>query len=488
MTTKYVPENDVRMKADVIIIGSGIAGLYTALHIDPKLSVLFVTKEKLTSSWLAQGGIAAAVASDDAPQYHAEDTLAAGAGLCDPEAVRILSAEGPGEIARLVDMRVPFDLNREGGLAITKEGGHTRSRVVHAGGDATGRETVRVLMKLAISRPNITFLGDCFVVDLLLRDGAVCGGMALIDGKAGSIIANSTVLATGGLGQIYGKTTNPCVSTGDGFALALRAGAELRDMEFVQFHPTGLHDPEGDTFLITEAIRGEGAFLRNGEGARFTDELAPRDVVSRAIIGELRKSGSVFLDTSNILNFQVRFPTVYGECVKRGLDFGRIPVCPVQHYQIGGVKVDLQARSTLPGLYAVGEVSCTGVHGANRLASNSLLECLVFGRRCAMSVNSEQITDNSEVRVSGEGVGLDPKYISRIRCICDACAGVERTVSGLKRGIFELDGLLSDVQISCTREQYETHNMAVSAKAVLSAALKRRDSVGTHYLVEDCHV
>jgi len=455
------------MKTDVLIIGSGLAGLYTALHIDPKLSVLFVTKENIdsSSSWLAQGGIAAAVAADDKPQYHIEDTLAAGAGLCDAEAVRILAAEGPGEIARLADMKVPFDLDGEGDLAITKEGGHTRKRVVHAGGDATGRETVRVLMKLAVDRQNITFLGDCFIVDLITHNGTICGGIALIDGKTETIYADATVLATGGLGQIYGRTTNPGVSTGDGFALALRAGAELRNMEFVQFHPTGLYDEERTAFLITEAIRGEGAVLRNGAGERFTEELAPRDVVSRAIIGELRRTSEkcVFLDTSGIPqeDFNIRFPTVYGECVKRGIDPRKIPVSPVQHYQIGGVRVDLHAKSTLTGLYAVGEVSCTGVHGANRLASNSLLECLVFGRRCAQTINGEQRTVNDGVRGMDAGVGLPLEYRENIRGICDLYAGIERTVSGLERGLTELGGVLSKVRTSYTREEYEAHNVAL---------------------------
>jgi L-aspartate oxidase len=484
------------MRTDVLIIGSGLAGLYTALHIDPKLSVLFVTKENYSSSWLAQGGIAAAIAADDTPQYHTEDTLAAGAGLCDTEAVRVLAAEGPLDIARLVELQVPFDLDEEGDLAMTKEGGHTRSRVVHAGGDATGRETVRVLMKLAVERPNITFIGDCFIIDLLTHNGAVRGGFALIDGILETIYAGTTVLATGGLGQIYSRTTNPRVSTGDGFALALRADAELRDMEFVQFHPTGLYDPErgGNAFLITEALRGEGAFLRNRKGERFTDELAPRDVVSRAIISEMNSSGEkcVYLDTNSILqeDFTRRFPTIYGECIKRGIDHRKIPVSPVQHYQVGGVRVDLQARTTLPGLYAVGEVSCTGVHGANRLASNSLLECLVFGRRCAQTINGQLTVDSGELTVDSGvwGFGLPSECQEMIRRLCDAYAGVERTVLGLERGLGELEGVLSNMRNSSTRECCEAYNMALSARAVLSAALNRRESAGTHYLVGESHV
>ncbi|MDR0326391.1 MAG: L-aspartate oxidase [Oscillospiraceae bacterium] len=480
------------MKTDVLIIGSGLAGLYTALHIDRGLSVLFVTKESMdeSSSWLAQGGIAAAVSKDDTPEYHMEDTLAAGAGLCDGQAVRVLAAEGPEDIRRLVDMRVPFDIDGEGDLAITREGGHTRKRVVHAGGDATGRETVRVLMKLVMERQNVTFLGNCFATGLLTRDGAVFGAAALIDGKPETIQARFTVLATGGLGQIYGKTTNPSVSTGDGFALALRAGAELRDMEFVQFHPTGLYDPErgGNAFLITEAMRGEGAVLRNAEGERFTQELAPRDILSRAIIAEMARGRQecVYLDTSPIQEerFRQRFPTVYGECVKRGVSTSRIPVCPVQHYQVGGIRVDLYARTAVPGLYAVGEVSCTGVHGANRLASNSMLECLVFGRRAAEAINSEQLTVNSGTAdvVQTSSDSLPPEMQRHIRAVCDRYAGVVRTFSGLKQGLGEMEAILSRTRDSNAREWLETRNMALSARAVLSAALNRRESVGTHFI------
>ncbi|MCL1807968.1 MAG: L-aspartate oxidase [Oscillospiraceae bacterium] len=479
------------MKTDVLIIGSGLAGLYTALHIDERLSVLFVTKESMdaSSSWLAQGGIAAAVSKDDAPAYHVEDTIKAGAGLCDEEAVRILAAEGPKDIRRLMDMRVPFDLDEEGDLAITREGGHTRNRVIHAGGDATGRETVRVLMKLAVGKPNVTFLGDCFITQLTLHNGAVSGAQALIKGRTEPISARCTVLATGGLGQIYGKTTNPSVSTGDGFALALLAGAALRDMEFVQFHPTGLYDPErgGNAFLITEAMRGEGAVLRNTAGERFCDELAPRDVVSRAIVGEMAKTGEqcVVLDTSSLSAklFKRRFPTIYEECGKRGIDTAMIPVCPVQHYQVGGVRVDLHSRSTVPGLYAVGEVSCTGVHGANRLASNSMLECLVFGRRAAMVINSGQWTVDSGQLTVNNADGLPTELKQQIRACCDTYAGIVRSAPGLTKGLEEIKGILSEGRDHNDREWLETRNMALSAQAVISAALQRRESAGTHYIL-----
>jgi L-aspartate oxidase len=479
------------MKTDVLIIGSGLAGLYTALNIDQKLSVLFVTKEKIdsSSSWLAQGGIAAAISGDDTPEYHLEDTLSAGAGLCDEQAVRILASEGPSDIRRLVDLRVPFDLDEEGDLAITREGGHTRRRVVHAGGDATGRETVRALMKHAVERNNITFMGDCFITRLCLSGGSVCGAAAWAAGKEVLINASHTVLATGGLGQIYDRTTNPGVSTGDGFALAIQAGAELRDMEFVQFHPTGLYHPDfgGSAFLITEAMRGEGAVLRGASGERFTDELAPRDIVSRAIIRELKRSGEkcVTLDATSIVGPEKRFPTIAGECARRGIDITRdpIPVCPVQHYQVGGIRVDLSSKTSIPNLYAVGEVSCTGVHGANRLASNSMLECLVFGRKAAEAINGSSPTE-------GEGCGetafgLAPKRKEDIQRICSTYAGIERTAAGLKFGAAAVNGILTEKQPANERGEMETYNMALTAEAVLTAASKRLKSVGVHYIERD---
>lgn len=490
------------MKTDVLIIGSGLAGLYTALQLDPSLSVLFVTKESVgdSNSWLAQGGIAAAIGTDDMPEYHVEDTLIAGAGLCDDQAVRVLAAEGPGDIKRLVDMRVPFDLDEDGELAITREGGHTRNRIVHAGGDATGRETVRVLTTLASERSNISFMDRCFVTELILSDGVVCGAAAICGDTPLIISARFTVLATGGSGQIYHRTTNPAAATGDGIALALQAGASLKDMEFIQFHPTGLYDPQrgGRAFLISEAVRGEGAALRNKAGERFMEgqhpmaELAPRDIVSRAIVHEMQRTGEpcAYLDATAIpkARLERRFPTISEECTRRGIDISRqwIPVSPVQHYQVGGVQVDLNARTTVSGLYAVGEASCTGVHGANRLASNSMLECLVFGRRAAEDINSLPASQN-DVECGGVEIAPQPPenteaVQNRFRTVCEQYAGVIRTSEGLSQGLREIDELLSKMRTTNTRRSLETHNMALTARAVISAASQRKESVGTHFV------
>ncbi len=357
-------------------------------------------------------------------------------------------------------------------------------------------------MMLAAKRANISFLGGCFVTDLLVKDGAVRGALALRQGRAAVIRAHFVILATGGLGQIYGSTTNPLAATGDGFALALKAGAKLQNMEFVQFHPTGLYSDEasGRAFLISEAVRGEGAVLRNKAGERFMEgrhpmaELAPRDIVSREIVREMGGDKCVYLDATEIpeQRLRLRFPTISEECKKRGIDITRewIPVCPVQHYQVGGVAVNLHAQTIVPGLFAVGEVSCTGVHGANRLASNSMLECLVFGRRAAEAIDNGQLIMDNDLLMSEEiknNAVLDCQ-LSTVNCqlairrICDECAGVVRTEEGLARGLAEIGGVLSEIPNVNTREWVETRNMALSAQAVLSAALSRKQSVGTHYI------
>jgi L-aspartate oxidase len=376
-------KTDKILTYDVVIIGAGLAGIYTALNIDGRYSCLVLAKDKvdISNSWFAQGGIAAAISRDDAPIFHQEDTLIAGAGLCDTDAVGVLVAEGPDAISRLVSLRVPFDLNEFGDLMITREGGHRKNRIVHAGGDATGRETVKALAHIVAQRANISFSENTCFYDLLQDEaGAISGVLVKKDDKEFYLIRTSrVVIATGGIGQVYKSSTNPSVATGDGVAAAMRAGAAVKNIEFIQFHPTGLWSPEPEDreFLISEAVRGEGGLLKNKEGVRFMEgthelaELAPRDIVARAVVRELERSGEdhVYVDiTSKSEEFlKNRFPTIYEECLRRGINIARdwIPVCPVQHYLMGGIETDLYGRTNLGGLYAVGsddgDIGCAAV-------------------------------------------------------------------------------------------------------------------------------
>ncbi len=379
---------------DVLVLGGGAAGLYTALCLPPKLRVGLVTKEPLAlsaSDW-AQGGIAAAIAPEDSPELHIADTLKAGAGLCEPAAVRLLVEQAQQCVQALVEMGVGFDRSGDS-LALTLEAAHSRRRVLHAA-DTTGRAMVTTLIAQVLARPNIQ-IKKAFGLDLWVEQGRCCGLRLLEQGNLSWLRAGAVVLATGGGGQIYAQTTNPPLSTGDGVAMAWRAGAALRDLEFVQFHPTALTLPNAPRFLISEAVRGEGAHLVDAAGYRFAfdyhpaGELAPRDVVSRAIFSHLLAAdgGSVWLDLRSIPAERIehRFPNIVGVCRQWGIDplTQPIPVSPAAHYWMGGVVADQASRTSLPGLYAVGETASTGVHGANRLASNSLLECLVFGAQLA---------------------------------------------------------------------------------------------------------
>ncbi|NLT13647.1 MAG: L-aspartate oxidase [Clostridiales bacterium] len=503
---------DKALRYDAVIIGAGLAGLYTALNIDERYSCLILAKEKIeiSNSWFAQGGIAAAISQDDAPIFHLEDTLIAGAGLCDKDAVGILVDEGPHDINRLFSLRVPFDLNEFGGLQITREGGHRKNRIVHAGGDATGRETVKALAHIVAQRRNITFSENTCFYDILKDDSGSVSGLIVRkdDNKFCLIETQKVVIATGGIGQVYKSTTNPSVATGDGIAAAMRAGAVIKNIEFIQFHPTGLWSPipEDREFLISEAVRGEGGLLKNKDGVRFMEgthelnELAPRDIVARAVIKELQRTGDdhVFVDiTSKSEEFlKNRFPTIYEECLRRGINIARdwIPVCPVQHYLMGGIETDIDARTNIDGLYAAGEAAYTGVHGANRLASNSMLECLVFGRRAAEDINRTLVETKTPVKATipqlPERLRMDFDYKAlrcRIKDLMSDYGYVTRTGKGLSYALGQVDDILK--QLMSTYDDstvyLETLNMATVASAILKAALDRTKSIGSHYR-EDC--
>ena len=503
---------DKALRYDAVIIGAGLAGLYTALNIDERYSCLILAKEKIeiSNSWFAQGGIAAAISQDDAPIFHLEDTLIAGAGLCDKDAVGILVDEGPHDINRLFSLRVPFDLNEFGGLQITREGGHRKNRIVHAGGDATGRETVKALAHIVAQRRNITFSENTCFYDILKNDSGSVSGLIVRkdDNKFCLIETQKVVIATGGIGQVYKSTTNPSVATGDGIAAAMRAGAVIKNIEFIQFHPTGLWSPipEDREFLISEAVRGEGGLLKNKDGVRFMEgthelnELAPRDIVARAVIKELQRTGDdhVFVDiTSKSEEFlKNRFPTIYEECLRRGINIARdwIPVCPVQHYLMGGIETDIDARTNIDGLYAAGEAAYTGVHGANRLASNSMLECLVFGRRAAEDINRTLVETKTPMKAAipqlPERLRMDLDYNAlrcRIKDLMSDYGYVTRTGKGLSYALGQVDDILK--QLMSTYDDstvyLETLNMATVASAILKAALDRTKSIGSHYR-EDC--
>lgn len=498
-------------KADVLIVGAGIAGLYTALHIAPEKSVLVLSKEsiEISNSYLAQGGIAAAILPDDQTAAHVEDTLVAGAGLCDRKAVEVLCAEGPDDIRRLVELHVPFDLNAYGDLSVGREGGHHKNRIVHAGGDATGRETVKTLAAIAHQRPNITFMEHACLVDVLLDSrGEVCGALLNNDGYILMSTAN-VVIATGGIGQIYEYSTNPAVATGDGLAAAIRCGAKLRDMEFIQFHPTGLYSKtrENRSFLISEAVRGDGGYLINSKGERFMTgkhelgELAPRDIVARGILAELAASGEdhVFLDITHKSreHLEKRFPTIFRECLSRGIDISKdfIPVRPVQHYMMGGIATDLQGMTNVVGLFACGEAARTGVHGANRLASNSMLECLVFGRRAAEHINrlnrtaSEQAELPKDVpHIPTEELGVDYEGLRlRLRHTMNENAYIVRTKAGLQTAQQEVRAIFAVLERNYLEDRayLELVNLCMVSQAILQAALDRDRSVGAHYIVDE---
>ncbi|MCU6710789.1 L-aspartate oxidase [Paenibacillus sp. J5C_2022] len=486
---------------DVIVIGAGIAGLFTAIRASERHSVLMITKKSLLDSntRYAQGGIAAVTSDEDSPAYHRQDTLIAGAGLCSGEAVDVLVHEGPKGVRSLIGMGTQFD-QENGEFALTKEGAHSQRRILHANGDATGYEIVRALSEKAVASDSIEVWDEHFAIDLVTQDGECCGAIVQKpDGERVFVRGKATILCSGGTGQLYRYTTNPEVATGDGIAMAYRAGAYIRDMEFLQFHPTSLCYPGAPRFLISEAVRGEGAILRNIKGERFMEryhelqELAPRDIVARAIVSEMEetKSTFVYLDITHEPADRVRhrFPTIYEYCLKYGLDLTTdwIPVAPAMHYMMGGVRTDLNGETNIGRLFACGEVSSTGVHGANRLASNSLSEAIVFGRRIVKRIeelHALNVTPRISCGQERDSVSMQAVVERRLKLqkIMVRYVGLKRDEKGLRKGLEELKRQLPIFHsILIEPEELEFANMLTCALLTAEAALKREESRGAHY-------
>lgn len=488
---------------DVIIVGAGVAGLYAALELPKDLKVLVLVKERLdiSNSYLAQGGIAAAIGKKDKKKYHIQDTMKAGAGINEIEAVETVINEAEKNIDELHELGVTFD-RESGEIALTKEGGHSRFRILHIDGDATGRGLVKALLVEVGKRNNLELL-RAFCEDLLIEDGVCTGIRVLGAGGQAEIRCQRLMIATGGVGGVYGITTNADGATGDGIAMAKRAGATIKDMEFIQFHPTVYFSDEKRRFLISEAVRGEGALLRNEKGIRFMPpldkraELAPRDIVSRAIYEELKHQDLpyVYLDATCIATEHLlkRFPNIFERCMEYGQDMRKdmIPVSPAQHYCIGGIKTDLFGRTSIEHLYACGESSCTGLHGANRLASNSLLEAVVFAKRAAKDMQDSIEKASEFAPINWKQVNLEETYdyVEERRELQETMtqeAGIVRTVKGMRKGldkVAEIREIWEKYQ-GRNRASMEMLNMIITSECILEAAIERHESVGTHFVEE----
>lgn len=512
-----------KLTYDVLVIGGGVAGLTLALRLADKARIAIIAKGPLTesSSLYAQGGIAAVLDEQDSVQRHIDDTLNAGAGLCDENAVRFTVEHGVEAVQWLIDQGVLFtrEPGEDGvrGYHLTREGGHSRRRVIHAA-DTTGEAVEMTLAERVLSHRNIDIFEQHIAVDLITGDKVGlannrCYGAYVLDREAGevhAIASHNVVLATGGANKVYLYTTNPDVSTGDGIAMAWRAGCRVANMEFIQFHPTCLYHPEAKTFLMTEAIRGEGGHLLLPDGSRFMEkydprgELAPRDIVARAIDNEMKRQGieCVYLDISHKPAKFVRthFPNIYSRCLEYGYDITKqaVPVVPAAHYTCGGVMTDLNGQTDIQGLYAIGETACTGLHGANRLASNSLLECMVFAKAAADDINSQlgkqsytaklPPWDESRVTDSDEEVVVSHNWHELRQFMWDY-VGIVRTNKRLQRAQHRVDLLMSEIQeyygnFRISNDLLELRNLSTVADLIIQSAIKRHESRGLHYTLD----
>ncbi len=515
--------NRQSFRHDVLIIGGGAAGLSLALHLDPSARIAVITKERdsLGSTYYAQGGISAVLRPDDSYESHIADTMNAGVGLCDPEAVKFTVEHGPKNIHWLAELGVPFttDQHQNGSRSyhLTREGGHSHRRVIHAA-DATGKALETTLINHAKHRENIDIFDHRISIDLITGkklglDHDRCIGAYVLNKKTDRVDtfqARFVILATGGASKVYLYTSNPDTSTGDGIAMAWRAGCRVTNMEFMQFHPTCLYHPQAKTYLLTEALRGEGGYLRLPSGERFMDrfdprgELAPRDIVARAIDHEMKRLGAecMYLDISHKPEAFItsHFPTIHAKCLEFGIDITKqpVPVVPAAHYTCGGVRTDLQGHTDVEGLYAIGETSFTGLHGANRMASNSLLECLVFAESAALDINAKLAEkhrwdkirpwDESRVTDSDEEVVVSHNWDELRRFMWDY-VGIVRTNKRLQRAKSRIDLLLSEIDeyygnFRITNDLVELRNLALVADLIIRSAQHRKESRGLHYTLD----